>query len=50
MCCAPASFMAESTAIGIESLSAQEKSTISTESARVVLRVSSHIRPLPKSV
>ena len=46
----PASRMAESTASGIASFSAQEKSTISTESARVVFRVSSHVKPLPRSV
>lgn len=42
----PASFMPESTAIGMESLSAHEKSTISTASARLTLRVSSQISPV----
>ena len=38
--------IADSTAIGMESFSAQEKSTISTASAFVTLRVTSHISPV----
>ena len=39
-----ASFIAESTAMGMDSFSAQEKSTISTASALFTFRVSSQIR------
>ena len=42
--------MADSTASGIASLSAQEKSTIRTDSARVTLRVSRKLSALPASV
>ena len=43
----PASRMADRTLSGMESLSAQEKSTISTETARVTFRVSSQVSRLP---
>ena len=38
--------MAESTASGMESFSAQEKSTIRQEMARVTLRVSRYVTPV----
>ena len=41
--------MAESTAIGIESFSAHEKSTISTASIFVTLRVSRYVSAVPPS-
>ena len=50
MCRPPASRMADSTASGMASLSAHEKSTISTDSARVTLRVSPRLSTLPASV
>ena len=43
----PHSFMAERTATGIDSLSAQEKSTISTERAFDAFFVSSHTSAVP---
>ena len=42
--------MAESTAIGMESFSAHEKSTISTASIFVTLRVSRYVSAVPPSV
>ena len=46
----PACRMAERTASGMASLSAQEKSTISTDSARLTLRVSARASRLPAKV
>ena len=46
----PASRIAESTVIGIDSFSAHEKSTISTLSALVTLRVSRYVSSVPPSV
>ena len=45
-----ASLMADSTDTGMASFSAQEKSTISTESALVTLRVKRYTSPVPAKV
>ena len=45
--CRPASRMADRTLRGMESFRAQEKSTISTLTARAVFPVSSQVRRLP---
>ena len=45
----PASLIAESTASGIESLSAHEKSTIRTESALVIFLVNRYVSPVARS-
>ena len=42
--------MADSTVSGMANFSAQEKSTISTDRARLVFRVSRYTRALPNSV
>ena len=47
MCSRPASRMAESTARGMASFRAQEKSTISTDRARVTFRVRARLSRLP---
>ena len=46
----PASRMADKTAIGMASLSAQEKSTINTANAFVVFPVTSQVSPVPARV
>jgi len=46
----PASRIAERTEIGIASFNAQEKSTIRTERAFVILRVTAQTSPVPRSV
>ena len=45
----PASLIAESTARGMESLSAHEKSTIKTESALVIFLVNRYVSPVARS-
>ena len=50
MCSRPASRMAESTARGMASFRAQEKSTMSTDRARVTFRVSARLNRLPAKV
>ena len=50
MCSRPASRMAESTARGMASFRAQEKSTMSTDKARVRFRVSTRLTRLPAKV
>ena len=50
MCSRPASRIAESTARGIANFSAQEKSTISTDRARVTFRVRAKLNKLPANV
>ena len=50
MCRALLSRMADSTAIGMASFRAQEKSTIRTASVLVIFRVNSHTRAVPPSV
>ena len=50
ICSFPASRMAESTASGMENFNAQEKSTISTDKARRIFRVSRKLKILPAKV
>ena len=50
MCSRPASRMAEITARGMASFRAQEKSTISTDKARVTFRVRARLTRLPAKV
>ena len=50
MCSRPASRMAESTAKGMASFRAQEKSTMSTDRARGTLRVKAKLNRLPAKV
>ena len=50
MCSRPASRIAESTARGIANFSAQEKSTMSTDRARVTFRVRAKLNKLPANV
>ena len=50
ICSAPASRIADSTVMGMDSLSAQEKSTIKTASAFDTFLVRSPVRTVPASV
>ena len=50
ICSLPASLIAESTASGMENFNAQEKSTMSTDKARNILRVSKKLKILPAKV